>query len=85
MELATFCTYALNQQIYLSCNKAFWQIYFRNLDILQAVGLPTLGALEVNMLVMMFPGGAMLLTKRILQAALIVQDFMNKPLVQECL
>ena len=84
-KLAAFCANALNKQIYPSCLKAFWQIYFWNIDIFEAVGLSTLRTLEMNMLVMMFPGCAMLLTKGILQATLVVKHLMNKAFVKECL
>ena len=55
----------------------FWQPNHGYLNVLKAIGLATVYALEMDMLVMMLGGGTMLLTEGVFKTTGVIEHFVN--------
>jgi hypothetical protein len=75
---------ALNEEVYFFGFVSFRKFNGRDFDILQTIGLATLGTLKMNMIMMMVLILAMFIAKSILESATVVQDFVDDPSVKKC-
>ena len=58
-------------------------MYLRNLNLLQAIGLPALCTLKVNVLMMVCDRSTMIFTECVLQTTGVIQNFVDNTFINE--
>ena len=61
----------------------FWEPNHGYLDVLKAIGLATVNALEMDMFMMVLGGGTMFLAEGVFKTTGVIENFMNHTLVKK--